>query len=79
MTSDGPKAFTLRQEAILGFLREFWSRHHYGPSVREIGQAAGGLSTSVVLYHIERLEAQGLVQREAKTARTLRLVEVRRE
>ncbi len=79
MVGDEPKAFALRQEAIQGFLREFWGRHNYGPSVREIGQATGGLSTSVVLYHIKRLEARGLVQRKAKTARTLRLVEVRRE
>ena len=76
---DEAKAFASRQEEILGFLREFWRRHGYGPSMREIGRAVGGLSTSVVLYHVERMEARGLVRREAKTARSLRVTEVNDE
>lgn len=65
-------AFERKQEAVLLFLREFWGQHGYGPSMREIGQALGGISTSVVLYHVDRLEDRGLVRRQAKTARSLR-------
>jgi repressor LexA len=56
---------------VLEFIRAFRRRHGYSPSVREIGEALGISSTSVVSYHIGQLERSGMLQREAGKSRTL--------
>jgi len=60
----------------LGILRHIWesiSERGYPPSIREIGRAAGISSTSVVNYHLERLEDEGLIERDRRHSRGLRL------
>ena len=37
-----------RQQRIIEFIRQFWGDKGYPPTIREIGQAAGISSTSVV-------------------------------
>jgi SOS-response transcriptional repressor LexA len=55
--------------AISVFLRE----HGYSPSLREICDMAEISSTSVAVWHLERLQDAGLVQYEAGKPRTIRL------
>lgn len=50
----------------------------YSPTVRELQEWLGMASTSVVMYHLEKLQALGLVTREPGLARTLRLTEAGR-
>lgn len=63
-----------RQRAILAFIREFSDEHGYPPSIREIGQAVGISSTSVVDYNLRVLEASGFIRRDREVSRGLELV-----
>jgi repressor LexA len=45
-----------RQRRIMAFIREYLEAHNYPPTIREIGQAVGISSTSVVKYNLERLQ-----------------------
>jgi len=48
---------------ILATIREWVSKYHFPPTVREIKDAVGASSTSVVDYHIKKLTRLGLVQK----------------
>jgi repressor LexA len=63
-----------RQKKILEFLEEYTTEHGYPPSIREIGQAAGISSTSVVDYNLRALERDGLIKRDREVSRGLGLV-----
>jgi repressor LexA len=62
-----------RQETILAFLNDYIGENGYPPSIREIGDAAGISSTSVVSYNLKRLEEKGHIDREPEVSRGLRL------
>ena len=64
-----------RQKAILAYIKEFTGEHGYPPTIREIGQACDIPSTSVVNYNLNRLEREGLIIRDLKVSRGLRLAE----
>ena len=64
-----------RQRQILAFIREFQRAHGYPPTVREIGQAVGISSTSVVDYNLKVLRKLGLLRRDAEVSRGLELLE----
>ena len=53
---------TNKAQLILDFINQFVQENGYAPSVREIGQAVGLQSTSAVSYHLQKLQAQGLLQ-----------------
>ncbi len=63
-----------RQKRILGFLEVFTRENGYPPTLREIGQAVGISSTSVVNYNLDVLEKKGHVVRDKIVSRGLRLV-----
>jgi repressor LexA len=63
-----------RQQAILEFVEEYTSDHGYPPSIREIGQAVGISSTSVVDYNLRALERGGKILRDREVSRGLRTV-----
>lgn len=44
-----------------------------GPTVRELALATGAASTASVDYHLVRLEAAGLIQRDPVIARAIRV------
>ncbi|SRR5579884_179241 len=60
-----------RQERIRDFIAEFTDEHGYPPSIREIGQAVGISSTSVVDYNLRVLEREGLLRRDREVSRGL--------
>jgi len=62
-----------RQKRIVAFIREYLEAHNYPPTIREIGQAVGISSTSVVKYNLERLEEKGVIERSEEVSRGLRL------
>jgi repressor LexA len=62
-----------RQQGILRHIWEFTRRRGYPPSIREIGHAVGITSTSVVNYNLDRLEQEGLIERDRGYSRGLRL------
>jgi len=62
-----------RQRRILDFIASFQQQHGYPPTIREIGQAVGISSTSVVDYNLKVLERQGRLKRDPEVSRGLGL------
>ena len=59
------------QQRILSFIEQEVAAKGYPPSVREIGDAVGLRSTSTVHGHLRRLEARGLLRRDAMKPRAM--------
>ena len=59
------------QQRILAFIEQEIAQKGYPPSVREIGDAVGLKSTSTVHGHLCRLEARGLLRRDAMKPRAM--------
>lgn len=64
-----------RQKEIVRFIEGFTHRHGYPPSIREIGQAVGISSTSVVNYNLNILQREGFIRRDREVSRGIRLVD----
>jgi repressor LexA len=64
-----------RQQKILDFIRVFFRENMYPPTIREIGQAVGISSTSVVNYNLNKLVDAGLIERNKEVSRGIRLLE----
>lgn len=62
-----------RHTKILDFLKEYQRREGYPPTIREIGEQTGISSTSVVNYYLDQLEKKGLIERQRKISRGVRL------
>ena len=69
-------ALSERQRRILDFIARFQQQHGYPPTIREIGQAAGISSTSVVDYNLKVLEREGFLRRDREVSRGLGLAVV---
>lgn len=64
-----------KQRNILRYMKSYFESHSYPPTIREIGQATGIASTSVVNYNLNKLETAGYIQRTSRSSRGLRLVD----
>jgi len=62
-----------RHQRILDFLLEYQRENRYPPSIREIGVKTGITSTSVVNYYLDQLEKKGMIERDRKISRGVRL------
>ncbi len=51
-----------KAEKIVEFVRQFTAENGFPPSIREIGAAVGLRSTASVSYHLQQLQAKGLLQ-----------------
>ena len=51
-----------KSQLILDFVNQFVQENGYAPSVREIGAAVGLSSTASVSYHLQKLQADGLLR-----------------
>ncbi len=60
-----------RQRKMLDFIESYIARHGFAPSVREIVEGTEITTTSVVNYHLGRLEAMGYLSRHPYTARSI--------
>ncbi len=65
------KGLTARHQRVLNFIKEYLEKHGYPPSIREIGEATGISSTSVVTYYLKQLEALGLIRRGQNVSRAI--------
>ena len=68
------KALSERQKKILEFLAQFTRENRYPPSLREIGEAVGISSTSVVNYNLNILEREGYIERDPLVSRGIKMV-----
>jgi len=64
-----------RQSKILSFLKTFTLDNGYPPTIREIGEAVGITSTSVVNYNLDALQRGGFIYRDRTVSRGIRLVD----
>lgn len=71
-TMSNPK-LTERQVAVLTCIREHTLRHHYAPTIREIGAQVGLSSTSSVKYQLDTLADMGFLDRDTRRPRTMSL------
>jgi repressor LexA len=69
------KKLTQRQKGILDFIGVYVRENGYPPTIREIGDAVGITSTSVVNYNLNRLAERGYLIRQRDVSRGLRLVD----
>jgi repressor LexA len=58
-----------KQRKILGFIDAFIDEHDYPPSIRQIQEACGISSTSVVDYNLRALEKGGFIRRAREISR----------
>lgn len=63
-----------RQSAIYEYICSYTEEHGYPPSVREIGKAVQLASPSTVHMHLKVLEELGLISRDPKKPRTMKIV-----
>lgn len=63
-----------RQRNILRFMQRYMDKNGYPPTIREIGEATGINSTSVVNYNLNKLVSEGYLERSDRVSRGLRLV-----
>jgi repressor LexA len=69
------KKLSEKQQAILRFLRVYQDRKDRPPSIREIQDACGISSTSVVDYNLRLLERAGYIRRDREVSRGIELLE----
>ncbi len=62
---------TSKQERLLQFILDFHKDNGYSPSIREIAKGMGVSSPSTVKAMLDRLEAQGVLNRSSGVARSL--------
>ena len=62
-----------RQSKIMEYIRDFIDENDYPPSVRDIQRGCGVSSTSVVDYNLRRLEEKGVLERDRKVSRGVKL------
>ena len=63
-----------KAELIMDYVNQFIQENGYSPSVREIGAAVGLRSTASVSYHLQALQAKGLLQAPGEKGRKRALV-----
>ena len=68
------KNLTERQEHILAFIEEYIKENSYPPTLREIGNQFGIVSTFGVQRHLDALNKKGFLNKGINTSRTLSLV-----
>jgi repressor LexA len=70
---DPDHVLTWRQQRIMQAIADFAQRRGYGPSLREIGEAAELASTSSVSYQLSVLQRKGYLRRVPGRPRTIEL------
>lgn len=63
-----------RQQRILEMIEAYMAECGYPPTIREIGDAVGISSTSVVSYNLRVLQSKGYLERSPEVSRGLRLM-----
>ena len=66
---------TQRQTVILEFIKREIRQKGYPPSVREIGDAVGLMSSSTVHGHLQTLEEKGYIRRDPTKPRAIEILD----
>ena len=60
--------------ALLGAIARYQREHGYAPSIRDLQGMLRISSCSVVVYRLRRLEERGLIRRDPRIPRSIRVV-----
>lgn len=71
---DAETGLTVRQRAIVDFIRGTVQDRGYPPTIREIGEAVGLTSTSSVKHQLVALESKGVLRRDPHRPRAIEVV-----
>ena len=63
-----------RHRKIMLFLEEYQKNNQFSPSIREIGNAIGVNSTSLVDYYLRQLAQMGYLERNDRVSRSIRIL-----
>jgi len=55
------------------FIQDYYKKNGYPPTVREIGEGVGLLSSCTVHYHLEKLEEKGIIRKTPSKARAIEI------
>jgi repressor LexA len=64
-----------RHRKIMEFLTKFQESNGYSPSIRQIGDSIDVKSTSLVDYYLTQLQEMGLIEREDRISRSIRVIQ----
>ena len=73
VTEEDSKEMGVSQTHILTYVGEYALEYGYPPTIREIRDALGFSTTSLVQYHLNKLIGGGLLTKVPGKARTLRV------
>ena len=63
-----------KRRAIMLFIQQYFDQYGFMPTMCEIGDKVGIASTSHIGFHLEKLQAQGYIQREKSKQRHIRIL-----
>ncbi len=63
-----------RHRKIMEFLTSFQERSGYSPSIRQIGDAIGVKSTSLIDYYLNQLQVMEFIERDEHVSRSVRIL-----
>jgi repressor LexA len=72
------KELTSRQRMVVAYIKGYTHTKGYTPSMREVADFLGGVSTNAVEGYYKALESKGYIIRTPRLARSLRLCEPRK-
>jgi repressor LexA len=67
------RTLTAKQKDLLATIKSFKEAKGYSPTVRELQSHYGYKSPTVIQKRLESLEKRGLIEREPKIARSIRI------
>ena len=67
--------YSKTRELIYSFIRKFFKKRGYAPTVREILKGCSISSTAVVQHHLNVLEREGRIHRDPEVFRSIRLTD----
>jgi SOS-response transcriptional repressor LexA len=67
---------TKRQNEVLMAIVQYLEKHHYPPTMKEIGKMLNISSTSTIFAHLEKLRRAGYITWEFGKPRTLRVLKL---
>ncbi|BCC54900.1 LexA repressor [Bacillus anthracis] len=65
---------TPRQSQVLRFIQQRINDYGYPPSIREIGEGLGILSSSTIHSHLIKLEEKGFIRRDQSKPRAIKIL-----
>lgn len=64
-----------RETEILNIISDYYKKHNYSPTIREITRKSSVSSTSTISRYLNRMEEKGMIEWKEKIPRTIKIIE----